>query len=115
AMSQLFHLGERMDDHTSLRADLAALTSQLRGWDAGCVVEYLSEGAVGASGGGDYGGERAIVVTRWELMREWPNHQTDSWDLEGVLELYKMVDPMIPGKTEAEKTLEPTADDPPAD
>ncbi|KAF3585417.1 hypothetical protein F2Q69_00030213 [Brassica cretica] len=24
-------------------------------------------------------------------MREWPNHQTDSWDLEGVLELYKMV------------------------
>ncbi|KAF2577459.1 hypothetical protein F2Q70_00025792 [Brassica cretica] len=29
AMSQLFHLGERMDDHTSLRADLAALTSQL--------------------------------------------------------------------------------------
>ena len=73
-----------------------------------------------------------IVVTRWELMREWPNHQTDSWDLEGVLELYKMVktseaelqglpapsfevDPMIPGKTEAEKTLEPTADDPPID
>ncbi|KAF2577458.1 hypothetical protein F2Q70_00025793 [Brassica cretica] len=65
-------------------------------------------------------------------MREWPNHQTDSWDLEGVLELYKMVktseaelqglpapsfevDPMIPGKTEAEKTLEPTPDDPPAD
>ncbi|KAF3509000.1 hypothetical protein F2Q69_00006446 [Brassica cretica] len=30
AMSQLFHLGERMDDHASLKADLAALTSQLR-------------------------------------------------------------------------------------
>ena len=29
-MSQLFHLGERMDDHASLKADLAALTSQLR-------------------------------------------------------------------------------------
>ena len=30
AMSQLFHLGERMDDHASLKADIAALTSQLR-------------------------------------------------------------------------------------
>ena len=28
-MSQLFHLGERMDDHASLKADLAELTSQL--------------------------------------------------------------------------------------
>ena len=28
-MSRLFHLGERMDDHTSLQADIAALTSQL--------------------------------------------------------------------------------------
>ncbi|WZZ35112.1 hypothetical protein YC2023_018513 [Brassica napus] len=33
----------------------------------------------------------AIVVARWELMREWLNHQTDSWDLEGALERYKMV------------------------
>ena len=73
----------------------------------------------------------AIVVTRWELMREWLNHQTDSWDHEGALELYKKVktseaefqglpapsfegEPMIPSKTEAEKTLEPAADDPPA-
>ncbi|KAF3546319.1 hypothetical protein DY000_02006762 [Brassica cretica] len=30
AMSQLFHLGERMGDHASLKADLAELTSQLR-------------------------------------------------------------------------------------
>ncbi|KAF3509167.1 hypothetical protein F2Q69_00006895 [Brassica cretica] len=30
AMSQLFHLGERMDDLASLKADLAELTSQLR-------------------------------------------------------------------------------------
>ena len=28
----------------------------------------------------------AIVVTRWELMREWLNHQTDRWDLEGAME-----------------------------
>ncbi|KAF2580794.1 hypothetical protein F2Q68_00005076 [Brassica cretica] len=33
----------------------------------------------------------AIVVTRWELMREWLNHQNDNWDLEGALERYKMV------------------------
>ncbi|KAF3568739.1 hypothetical protein DY000_02014295 [Brassica cretica] len=30
AMSRLFHLRERMDDHASLQADIAALTSQLR-------------------------------------------------------------------------------------
>ncbi|KAF2582356.1 hypothetical protein F2Q68_00004790 [Brassica cretica] len=30
AMSQLFHLGERMDDQASFRAEMAALTSQLR-------------------------------------------------------------------------------------
>ena len=65
-------------------------------------------------------------------MREWLNHQTDSSDLEGALERYKMVktseaelqelpapsfegEPMIPSKTEAEKTSEPTADDPPVD
>ena len=29
-MSQLFHLGERMDEHASLKVDLAELTSQLR-------------------------------------------------------------------------------------
>ncbi|KAF2613920.1 hypothetical protein F2Q70_00011774 [Brassica cretica] len=29
-MSQLFHLGERMDDHASIKSDKAALTSQLR-------------------------------------------------------------------------------------
>ena len=74
----------------------------------------------------------AIVVARWELMREWLNHQIDSWDLEGALEWYKMVktseaeyrglpSPSFEGElvilssTEAEKTLEPAADDPPTD
>ncbi|KAF2617757.1 hypothetical protein F2Q68_00038661 [Brassica cretica] len=33
----------------------------------------------------------AIVVTHWELMREWLNHQNDNWDHEGALERYKMV------------------------
>ncbi|KAH0892951.1 hypothetical protein HID58_055380 [Brassica napus] len=169
AMSQLFHLGERMDDHASLRADLVALTSQLREekdyvlakekeikalklkvtnedeagtlaaaknvslreqlerreeeiCDLRCAAETFDvEKTMAVSG--------AIVVTRWELMREWLSHQTDSWDLEGPLERYKMVktseaefmgipapsfegEPMIPSKTEAEKTMKPAADDP---
>ena len=74
----------------------------------------------------------AIVVTRWELMREWLNHQTDSSDLEGALERYKMVktseaelqelpapsfegEPVIPSRTATEKTTDPTADDPLSD
>ena len=73
----------------------------------------------------------AIVVARWELMKEWLNHQTDRWDLEGELEQYKMVktsepefqrlhaptfegEPLLPSATETEKTPEPVADDPPA-
>ncbi|KAH0858916.1 LOW QUALITY PROTEIN: hypothetical protein HID58_087177 [Brassica napus] len=32
----------------------------------------------------------ARMVTRWVPMREWLNHQTDSWDLEVALEQYKM-------------------------
>ncbi|KAH0879419.1 LOW QUALITY PROTEIN: hypothetical protein HID58_066813 [Brassica napus] len=167
AMSRFFHLGERMDDHASLEADIAALTSHLheekdsvlakekeikalrlkeprRGWDVSCIVEYFSEGAIGAPRGGGMRFEEtfdveksmavsgAIVVTRWEVMREWLNHQTDSWDFEGALEQYKRVktseaefqglpapsfegEPMIPSKTEAEKTLEHAADDPHVD
>ena len=130
-MSQLFHLGERMDDLASLKADLAELTSQLREekdnvlakekeiktlklkvrnqdeagslaaaenvslreqleqreeevCDLRCTAEtFDAEKTMAVSG--------AIVVARWELMREWLNHQTDSWDLEGALERYKMV------------------------
>ena len=130
-MSQLFHLGERMDDHASFRAEMAALTSQLREekdnvlpkvkeikalklkvrnqdeagmlaaaenvslreqlerreeevCDLRCAAETFDvEKTMAVSG--------AIVVTRWELMREWLNHQTNSWDLEGALERYKAV------------------------
>ncbi|KAH0939081.1 LOW QUALITY PROTEIN: hypothetical protein HID58_006542 [Brassica napus] len=73
----------------------------------------------------------AKVVARWELMREWLNGQTDSWNSVNVLEQYKMVkitaamllglptpsfegEPQVPGDIEAEKTPEPAADDPPA-
>ncbi|KAL0789953.1 hypothetical protein Bca101_006199 [Brassica carinata] len=171
-MSQLFHLGERMDDHASLKADLAELTSQLREEkdsvlanekeikalklkvrnqdeagtlaaaenvslreqseqreeevrDLRCAAETFDAEKTMATSG-------AIVVARWEIMREWLNHQTDSWDLEGALERYKMVktseaeyrglpapsfegEPVILSKTETEKTPEPTADDPPTD
>ncbi|KAF3606669.1 hypothetical protein DY000_02048809 [Brassica cretica] len=119
-------LGERMDDHDSLRADLAALTSQLREEkddflakkkeikalrlkvrnqdeagmlaasekvslreqlerreeevsDLRCAAETFDVEKTMAVRG-------AIVVTRWELMREWLNHQTDRWDLEGAME-----------------------------
>ncbi|KAH0879421.1 hypothetical protein HID58_066815, partial [Brassica napus] len=166
---QLFHLGERIDDHTSIKADMAALISQLREekdnvlakekeikalklrvrnqhevgmlaasenvslreqlerreeeiCDLRCAAETFDvENAMAVNG--------AMMVTRWELMREWLNHQTDSWELEVALEQYKMVKtsearlqglptpsfegkPSIPSKTEAEKTPEPTADDP---
>ncbi|WZZ26787.1 hypothetical protein YC2023_010188 [Brassica napus] len=121
AMSQLFHLGEGMGDHASLKADLAELTSQLREekdnvlakekeikalklkvrnqdeagslaaaenislreqleqreeevCDLRCAAEtFDAEKTMAVSG--------VIVVARWELMREWLNHQTDSWDL----------------------------------
>ncbi|KAF2557911.1 hypothetical protein F2Q68_00016395 [Brassica cretica] len=117
---------QRMDDHDSLRADLAALTSQLREekddflakkkeikalrlkvrnqdeagmlaasekvslreqlerreeevCDLRCAAETFDVEKTMAVRG-------AIVVTRWELMREWLNHQTDRWDLEGAME-----------------------------
>ncbi|KAF3566482.1 hypothetical protein DY000_02014466 [Brassica cretica] len=169
AMSQLFHLGERMGDHASLKADLAELTFQLREekdnvlakekeikalklkvrnqdeagalaaaenvslreqleqreeevCDLRCTADtFDAEKTMAVSG--------AIVVARWELMWEWLNHQTDSWDLEGALKQYKMVktfeaefqgissptfegEPSIPSGTETEKTPEPVTDDP---
>ncbi|KAL0749531.1 hypothetical protein Bca101_031534 [Brassica carinata] len=169
AMSQLIHLGERMGDHASLKADLAELTFQLREekdnvlakekeikalrlkvrnqdeagalaaaenvslreqleqreeevCDLRCAADtFDAEKTMAVSG--------AIVVARWELMWEWLNHQTDSWDLEGALKQYKMVktfeaefqgissptfegEPSIPSGTETEKTPEPVTDDP---
>ncbi|WZZ34602.1 hypothetical protein YC2023_018003 [Brassica napus] len=161
AMSQLFHLGERMDDHASIKADMDALASQLHeekdnviakekeikalklrvrnqeeAWmlavsenvslrellerreeeicDLRCPTETFDvEKAMEVNS--------TRMVTRWELMREWLNDQTDLWDLEVALEQYKTVktfeaelqglpapsfegEPMIPGKTEANNT-----------
>ena len=33
----------------------------------------------------------ARIVARWELMREWLNKQSSQWDLNRVLDQYKMV------------------------
>ncbi|CDY23927.1 BnaC02g29460D [Brassica napus] len=118
AMSRMFHLGERMDNHASLQADIAALTSQLL-WEKDSVLAKEKEikalrlkvrnqdeaGVLAASanislreqlerrgeGACDlrcatetFDVEKsmavsgAIVVTHWELMTEWFNHQTDS-------------------------------------
>ncbi|KAF2547338.1 hypothetical protein F2Q70_00023109 [Brassica cretica] len=73
----------------------------------------------------------AKVVARWELMLEWLSGHTDSWDPVYTLEQYKTVkitkaellglpapsfeyEPQVPGDEEVKKTLEPAADDPPA-
>ena len=73
----------------------------------------------------------AKVGARWELMREWLSGQTDSRDPMNTLEQYKTVktteaellglpapsfeyERQVPGDEEVKKTLEPAADDPPA-
>ncbi|KAH0858974.1 hypothetical protein HID58_087235, partial [Brassica napus] len=150
AMSQLFHLGERMDEHASLKVDLAELTSQLREDKKNVLakekeikalrLKVRNQDEAGALAAAENVSLReqiwrlvngAIVVARCELMKEWLNHQTDSWDLEGPLEQYKMVktseaefqglpsptfkgEPTLHSATETEKTLEPVADNPPA-
>ncbi|KAH0879854.1 hypothetical protein HID58_067248 [Brassica napus] len=145
AMSQLFHLGERMSDHASLKDDLAELTFHLREEKDNVLAKEMEikalnlkvrnqdeAGALAAvenvslreqleqreeevcdlrCAAETFDAEKtmavsdAIVVARWELMREWLNHQTDSWDLPAPSFEGK---PVIPSKTEAEKTPEPT-------
>ncbi|KAF2533611.1 hypothetical protein F2Q70_00029294 [Brassica cretica] len=129
-----------MDEHASLKADLAELTFQLREEKNKVLAKEKEikalklKGAVGAAE--TFDAEKtmavngAIVVARWELMKEWLNHQVDSWDLEGALKQYKMVktseaefhglhaptfdgESSIPSGTETEKTPEPVTDDPP--
>ncbi|KAH0899578.1 LOW QUALITY PROTEIN: hypothetical protein HID58_049146 [Brassica napus] len=73
----------------------------------------------------------AKVGARWELMPEWLSGQTDSRDPMNTLEQYKRVkttevellglpapsfeyERQVPGDEEVKKTLEPAADDPPA-
>ena len=133
----MFHLGEKMVGATSTKAEMDALAAtenvSLRGQlinreeelndQKDTAENFEAEKAMAVNG--------AKVVARWELMREWLNGQTDSWDPANVLEQYKMVkiteaellglptpsfegEPQVPGDMEAEKTPEPAADDPPA-
>ncbi|KAH0898735.1 hypothetical protein HID58_048303, partial [Brassica napus] len=109
-------------ENVSLRGQLKNMEEELN--DLKDTAEtFEAEKAMAVNG--------AKVVARWELMREWLNGQTDSWDPANVLEQYKMVkiteaellglltpsfegEPQVPGDMEAERTPEPAADDPPA-
>ncbi|KAF3573552.1 hypothetical protein F2Q69_00058664 [Brassica cretica] len=139
AMTQLFRLGERMDEQASLKAALAELTFQLREEKNNVLakekeikalkLKVRNQDEAGALAAAENVSLRERLEQREE--EEWLNHQTESWDLEGALEQYKMVktseaefqglpsptfegEPSIPSGTETEKTPEPVADDPPA-
>ncbi|KAF3532325.1 hypothetical protein DY000_02040187 [Brassica cretica] len=67
----------------------ASLQKQLEGKEEDiCELKYAvevfdAEKAMAVNG--------AKVVARWELMREWLHHQTDSWEPAAALEQYKTV------------------------
>ncbi|KAF3522324.1 hypothetical protein F2Q69_00048421 [Brassica cretica] len=168
AASQLFHHGERMEDKTTAKAEVDALTAQLREGKGSVLTKekeiralkltvqnqeeakervrtenasmqkqledkeedicerrytaevFDTEKAMAANG--------AKVVVRWELMREWLRHQTDSWEPAAALEQYKTVktteaellglpvpcfdnEPQVPKGDDAPEP----ADDPPSD
>uniref|UniRef100_M4CWF2 Uncharacterized protein n=1 Tax=Brassica campestris TaxID=3711 RepID=M4CWF2_BRACM len=95
AMSQLFHLGERMGDHASLKTDLAELTLQLREEKDNILAKEKEikalklkvrnqdeDGALATAENVSL--REQLEQQEEEQMREWLNHQTDSWDLEEV-------------------------------
>ncbi|KAF3538019.1 hypothetical protein F2Q69_00023158 [Brassica cretica] len=108
-------------ENVSLREQLEQREEEV--CDLRCAAEtFDAEKTMAVSG--------TIAVARWELMREWLNHQTVSWDLEGALKQYKMVktsetefrglpaptfegEPSFLSGTETEKAPEPVTDDPP--
>ncbi|KAF3560798.1 hypothetical protein DY000_02016134 [Brassica cretica] len=145
AMSQLFHLGERMDDQASIKADMDALASQLHEEKDNVLakkkeikslrLKVRNQDEAGMMAASENISLREQLERREEEicdLKEWLNHQIDGWKPAVALEQYKMVktseaqlqrlpapsfeeEPSVPGEIEAEKTLEPTADDPPAD
>ncbi|KAF3501627.1 hypothetical protein F2Q69_00043108 [Brassica cretica] len=144
-MSQLFHLGERMDDQASIKADMDALASQLHEEKDNVLakkkeikalrLKVRNQDEAGMMAASENISLREQLERREEEicdLREWLNHHIDGWKPAVALEQYKMVktseaqlqrlpapsfeeEPSVPGEIEAEKTLEPTADDPPAD
>ncbi|KAF3488236.1 hypothetical protein F2Q69_00052283 [Brassica cretica] len=127
-----------------MKAELEALASQLREERGVVLAKYKEIKALRLKGGEakrsagycrDLEAETVMAVNggkvaaRWELMREWINGQTDSWDPANVLEQYKTVkiteaellglptpsfesELRVLGDVEAEKIPEPVADDP---
>ena len=66
-------------ENVSLREQLEQREEEV--CDLRCAAEtFDAEKTMAVSG--------AIVVARWDLMREWLNHQTESWDLERELKQY---------------------------
>ena len=155
--SQLFHVEERMEDKTAVRAEMDALTTQLRG-DQGSRIKVRSQEEVQELAATEttslrerledkeedicelrhaaevFDADKAMavngarIVARWELMWDWLNHQTDSWEPSVALEQYKMVktteaellglptpcfddEPQVPEKDSLPK---PSGDDPPS-
>ncbi|KAF3508393.1 hypothetical protein F2Q69_00006044 [Brassica cretica] len=135
-MSQLFHLGERMGDHASLKADLAELTSLLREEKDNVLAKEKETKTLKLKmrnqDEADYGGERRHSGGSLGANEGVAQSSDRLLGSEGALELYKMVntseaeyrglpapsfegEPVIPSRSATEKTTDPTADDPPSD
>ncbi|KAF3528271.1 hypothetical protein DY000_02040278 [Brassica cretica] len=129
AMSQMFHLEK--NNVLAREKEIKALKLRVRNQDEAGALAAAENVSLKEQLEQREEENGAIVVARWELMKEWFNHQTDNWDLEGALKQYKMVktseaefqrllastfegEPSIPSGAETEKTTEPVADDPPA-
>ncbi|KAH0892980.1 hypothetical protein HID58_055409 [Brassica napus] len=124
AMSQLFHLGERMDDHASFRAEMAALTSQLREEKDNVLpkvkeikalkLKVRNQDEAGMLAAAENVSLREQLERREEEVCDL-RCAAETFDVEKTMAVSGAIVPMIPRKTEVEKTSEPAADDPPTD
>ncbi|KAH0853026.1 hypothetical protein HID58_093532, partial [Brassica napus] len=124
AMSQLIHLGERMDDHASFRAKMAALTFQLREEKDNVLpkVKEIKSLKLKVRNQDEAGmlavAENVSLREQLELREEEVcdlRCAAETFDVEKTMAVSGAIVPMIPRKTEVEKTSEPAADDPPTD
>ncbi|KAH0859006.1 hypothetical protein HID58_087267 [Brassica napus] len=128
AMSQIFHLGERMDDQASIKADMDALASQLHEEKDNVLAKKKEIKALRLKVRNQDEAGMMAASENISLREQLERREEEIF----ALEQYKMVktseaqlqrlpapsfeeEPSVPGEIEAEKTLEPTADDPPAD
>ncbi|KAH0879653.1 hypothetical protein HID58_067047, partial [Brassica napus] len=128
-------LGERMDDHDSLRADLAALTSQLREEKDDFLAKKKEIKALRLKVRNQDEARMLAASEKVSLREQLERREEEVCDLRCAAETFDVEktmatseaefqglpapsfegEPVIPDKTEAEKTQEPAADDPPAD